>query len=227
MTQKEPSESIKTRAYKNLRFRIITQDLPPGELLKEKELQAYYGIGRTPLREILIELSRQGLIRRVPRSGTWVAPMDIHFVQQIMEVRIPLEGLAGELAARRITDEQLDQLERILAKVELSNTDENNNLQQLIEYESGFHHIIYAATQNQKLEDILYEFQGISARFWHYLFFTKEQMGRLFDDQRKMLAALKEHDARKCRDLMINHALSYYEKLTINTGSTNGKEPFL
>ena len=68
-------QSNKKHAYENLRYRIITQELPPGELLKESDLMEHYGIGRTPLREIIIELQRQGLIRRVPRTGTWVAPM--------------------------------------------------------------------------------------------------------------------------------------------------------
>ena len=88
---------LKKKVYEDIRYRIITQDLPPGELLKEKELMTYYGIGRSPLRDIFIELQREGLIRRIPRAGTWVAPLDMNFVKQIAEVRIALEGLAGEL----------------------------------------------------------------------------------------------------------------------------------
>ena len=211
--EKTAKNLLKERAYENLRFRIITQELPPGELLKEKELQTHYGIGRTPLREIFIELQRQGLIRRVSRSGTWVAPMDIDFIKEIMEVRIPLEGLAGELAAERVTKDQLSHLDEILAKAEVLYDGEDADLQLLIQYESGFHHTIYKATRNRKLEELLYEFQGISARFWHHQFFTKKQMRKLFEDHKKILEALKKRNGKNCRQLLVNHAMEYYSRL--------------
>ena len=206
-------DSLKKKVYEDLRYRIITQDLPPGELLKEKELMTHYGIGRSPLREIFIELQREGLIRRVPRAGTWVAPMDLKFVKQIAEVRIALEGLAGELAAERISEKELKQLEDILSTVEGHKNKGKGNIQDLIHYESNFHKIIYASTKNEKLETLLLEFQGVGARLWHYLFFTEEQLYKLFDDHRKILDALKKRDVKQCRELMAQHPRSYFDQI--------------
>ena len=213
MTSKTPETSAKTKAYENLRYRIITQELPPGELLKEKELMVHYGIGRTPLRDIFTELQRQGLIRRVPRSGTWVAPLDLDFVRQIAEVRIPLEKLAGELAAQRISDTQLDRLERLLEKAEADQAREDTDLQDLIQDETRFHQIIYSATNNQKLEELLVEFQSISSRLWHNLFFTKAHLQKMFDDQRRILEALKSRDAARCGELLVRHTQSYFGRI--------------
>jgi DNA-binding GntR family transcriptional regulator len=218
MTPKKDSASAKSKAYENLRYRIITQDLPPGELLKEKELMAHYRIGRTPLREILIELQRQGLIRRVPRSGTWVAPLDLDFVQQIAEVRVPLEKLAGELAARRISDKELKLLEQILEKAKADQALADVDLQGLMEYESRFHHLIYAAARNRKLEELLVEFQSISARLWHNLFFTREQLQKMFDDQHEILGALKRRDSEECGERLVRHTQAYF-------GRINGMRP--
>ena len=109
--------STKQIAYEKLRYRIITQQLAPGEQLKDKEIMELYGIGRTPLREVFLELQNEGLIKRVPRAGTWVAPMDLHFLKQVTEIRIGIEGIAGELSAERITENQLSDLQDILAKV--------------------------------------------------------------------------------------------------------------
>lgn len=204
---------LKKEVYEDIRYRIITQDLPPGELLKEKDLMIQYGIGRSPLREIFIELQREGLIRRIPRAGTWVAPMDLNFVKQIAEVRIALEGLAGELAAKRISETQLKELEDLLAKVEVHQKDGDANIQELIQYESRFHKIIYAATHNEKLETLLLEFQGVGARLWHYLFFTEEQLYRLFDDHRKILGVLKKRDVEQCRKLMAQHPRTYFDQI--------------
>ena len=200
----------KTKAYEDLRYRIITQQLPPGELLKEKELMQRYGIGRTPLREIILELQRQGLIQRVPRSGTWVAPLDLNFVKQIAEVRQPLEKLAGELAAQRISEKQLEHLGDILKRAETLLTGEKANLQQLIQYESRFHHLIYSATGNPKLEELLVEFQSISSRLWHNLFFTKKQLRKMFEDHKAILEKLEIRDGEACGQLMQRHTQAYF-----------------
>jgi DNA-binding GntR family transcriptional regulator len=122
------------------------------------------------------------------------SPTDLNFVKQIIEVRVALEALAGELAAKRISGGQLQQLEEILVKVGTHQKNGDANIRELINYESHFHKIIYAATQNEKLETLLLEFQRVGARLWHYLFFTEEQLYKLFDDHRMILAALKRRD---------------------------------
>jgi DNA-binding GntR family transcriptional regulator len=203
----------KTKAYENLRYRIITQELPPGEFLKEKDLMAHYKIGRTPLREIFIELQREGLIRRVPRAGTWVAPMDLDYVKQVAEVRATLEGLAGELAAQRISKDQLETLDRILEKAKADQATGNANHQELIQYETHFHRIVYASTGNKKLEELLLEYLGIGTRLWYYLVFTEEQLFKLFEEQRAMLDALKKRDGKRCRQLMEQHTLAYFRHM--------------
>jgi len=201
-------KSAKKAAYENLRYRIIVQDLLPGELLKEKELMSHYSIGRTPLRDIFIELQREGLIKRVPRAGTWVAPMDIKFLKQIMEIRIELEGLAGELAVERISDKQIKKLDYIIKKVAEIESKENTD-EELLSYESTFHSIIYSATCNPKLEEMLSELQSVCARFWHHLFFSRNELAELFENQRSMLDALKKKDKKKCRRIMREHMPDY------------------
>lgn len=213
MTENTKTSSSKTKAYDNLRYRIITQELPPGELLVEKELMSHYGIGRTPLRDIFTELQRQGLIRRIPRSGTWVAPLDMNYVKQISEVRIPLEKVAGELAVARISEEQLKQLEQILEKAESDASLADVDLEELIQLESRFHHLIYTATCNRKLEELMIEFQAISSRLWHSVFFTGEHLHRMFNDHREILEAIKNGDGKRCGELLVKHTQAYFGTL--------------
>ena len=206
-------KSTKEKTYENLRYRIITQELPPGELLKEKDLMEHYGIGRTPLREIFIELQREGMIRRVPRAGTWVAPMDLDYIKQVAEVRVALEGLAGELAAERITEDQLALLGRILEKANAGQAGGDVNYQELVEYEAQFHRIVYAATGNKKLEELLLESLGIGTRLWYYLIFTEKQLFRLFDEQQLMFGALKKRDGKLARRHMERHTRAYFNHI--------------
>ena len=199
----------KQTAYENLRYRIITQQLAPGEQLKDKEIMEHYGIGRTPLREVFLELQNEGLIKRVPRSGTWVAPMDLHFLKQVTEIRVGLESIAGEYAAERITNEQLGELELILDKVSAIEIDDNSNHEELLTYESAFHDVIYASTGNPHLEKLLHNYQSVGARFWHYLVFSREQMAEQFESHRQMFAALKKGDKNLCRSICDAHIRQY------------------
>lgn len=199
----------KQAAYENLRYRIITQQLAPGEQLKDREIMEYYGIGRTPLREVFLELQSEGLIKRVPRSGTWVAPMDLHFLKQVTEIRIGLESIAGEYAAERITSQQLMELERILAKVSAIEIDDNSNQEELLTYESAFHDVIYSSTGNPQLEKLLHNYQSVGARFWHYLVFSREQMAEQFESHKQMFKALQNGDKKRCRAICDAHIRQY------------------
>ena len=205
----------KIEAYQNIRFRIITHDLPPGELLNEKNLMKEYQIGRSPLREILIELQRDGLIQRFPRSGTLVTPIDLHLFKQIIEIRVNLEGLAGSLAAERITEGELEILKQILCQVkELEGDDEDNEkLKILTQCEFDFHNTLYEATHNKKLRDTLYELHGISARFWYYWVFKRQELLDQFNDAKELLNALEIRDGKGSEEIMRNHVQSFVNKI--------------
>jgi len=203
--------STKQRTHEDLKYRIITQQLLPGELLKDKDLMLQYGIGRTPLREVFLELQNEGLIKRIPRSGTWVAPMDFMFLKQITEIRIGLEGVAAELAAKKITEEQLQGLAMILEKVEALEEEERIDSIKLIKYESDFHNMIYLAAGNPQLDKLLRNYQSLGARFWHHLVFTREQMFEQFKSHRQLLDGLKKRDFQLCKHIAEEHIRVYME----------------
>jgi DNA-binding GntR family transcriptional regulator len=201
--------STKKCAYEGLKYRIITQQLAPGELLKDKDLMEQYDIGRTPLREVFIELQSEGLIKRIPRSGTWVAPMDFHFLKQVTEIRIGLEGIAGELAAERISRQQLAALTVLLEKAQALEAKKDTNYEKLMKYESDFHNVIYSATGNPQLEKLLRNYQSVGARFWHYLVFSREQMVDQFKSQQLLLNALIQCDKTTCKSISEEHIRNY------------------
>lgn len=206
-------EQPKSRAYENLRYRIITHDLGPGELLNERELMSQYGIGRTPLREVLLELQRDGLIQRFPRSGTFVAPLDLHLFRQVIEIRMNLEGFAAQLAAERITEGQLDALRQVLQRVKELEGEDNENLEGLTQCEFDFHNMVYEASHNRKLRDIVHELHGISARFWHYLVFGRQELLDQFNDHREIMDAFTKRDGKRARETMENHIQNFVNKV--------------
>jgi len=206
-------QSLKTRVFESLRYRIITHDLSPGELLNEKDLMSQYRIGRTPLREVFLELQKAGLIHRVQRAGTFVSQMDFHMFREIIEIRTTLEGFAGQLAAERITKNHLDSLEQILKKVDEFKASNSDNLKELTQCEFDFHNMLYEATQNKKLREILYQLHGISARFWHYLIFSEHELLDQFEDLRIMIDAFKKRDSKMARTTLENHIQNFVSKV--------------
>lgn len=208
--------STKEEAYKNLRYRIIKQELKPGQVLNEKGLMEYYGLGRTPIREILLELKKDGLVQIIPRSGTLVAPLDLREFKQVIEIRATLEGLAGELAAERITEAQLEQLREIALTVVKLRREGSKNSEKLFQCESDFHGVVYEATFNPWLVETLQELQGVCARFWHYLVFGEKELLAQLDDQREMLAALEDRDADRAKQIMHTHIINFSNQVKEN-----------
>ena len=96
------SALIAERAYLELRDRIVKLRFAPGTVLREDELMAELGIGRTPLREAVKRLALERFVAVQPRRGTYVTEVDAAEIVHITEVRVELEAQAAELAARRM-----------------------------------------------------------------------------------------------------------------------------
>ena len=205
--------SKKDETYKDLRYRIVTHELKPMEPLNEKALMDHYGLGRTPMREVLLQLQRDGLIQRFSRSGTIVSPVDIHIYKHNIEIRTVLEGLAGELAAARITTEELEALGEIIKQVSELEGQDHENLKELMQSEFDFHNLVYEATHNPKLIDVLHELQGISARFWHYQIFSKQELLDQFIDHREVMDALGKRDGKRAGETLKNHIQKVLKKI--------------
>lgn len=203
----------KTSVYKSLRFRIITNDLAPGEIINEKELMDFYDIGRTPMREVLLELQRDGLIRRFPRSGTIVAPLDIRTFKESIEIRIHLEGVAGELAAARITETQLSSLRAGIQKLRDLEKTPDPGLDALAQNEFEFHNVIYDACHNRKLKEILLELHGICARFWYNMVFGPSELAVQEKEMLDLLHALEAHDSKATSRIMRGHLQDFADKI--------------
>ena len=147
-------QPIRLDAYKPLReivsdaLRQAIRDglLPPGERLMEIPLAEELGVSRTPIREAIRILEQEGLVVMIPRRGTYVADMSLKDVTEVFELRSILEELAAELAAERITNEEIEALEQHL--VEIGNYMNENNLDKVVQADILFHEILYKAHQS-------------------------------------------------------------------------------
>src|SRR5579862_6440277 len=97
-------------AAERLRALIIEGELAPGARLNERELSERLGVSRTPLREAFRMLAADGLLVQLPNRGAQVVSLSRDDARHAFEVMAALEGLAGELAAARVTEPDLADL---------------------------------------------------------------------------------------------------------------------
>jgi len=199
----------KEEAYEELRVRIVTNGVAPGEILNEKDLMAQLAIGRSPLREILFRLQEENLIKPLPRLGYMVTTVDIFEVRELVELRRELEGYAGCLAAQRITTDQLEALRSIIREAE-SETAETPDVSNITEYfDTRFHSLLYQAAGNQKLVKVLQDLHIVMLRIWFHVGLGAIGFAHQAQNLYTVLEALEQRDPQKARTAMEDHVDQY------------------
>jgi DNA-binding GntR family transcriptional regulator len=136
-----------------LRRRIIAGVLPQGERLFEDQLAQELGVSRNPVREALQTLAREGFVELEPRRGARVMVLTDARAVQLFEVREPLEGLVAALAATRRTDEQLREIEAVVAAGQSALA--GGDTAPLPALNTEFHRLLVSTAGNELLADIM------------------------------------------------------------------------
>ncbi|AEA11636.1 transcriptional regulator, GntR family [Thermoproteus uzoniensis 768-20] len=141
------------KAYRLILEAILDGRLPPGRLLKEEHLSAWLGMSRTPIREALARLERDGFVVKRGRSYA-VALLSKEEVLEMYEVRIPLEMTSAKLAALRAPSHVLDKLKEIVSAMSVeSSRDVSPDPLRLMALGGAFHEIISEGASNKFLRD--------------------------------------------------------------------------
>jgi DNA-binding GntR family transcriptional regulator len=203
--------NLHNRIFKTLRDRIVYMDYPPGKPLSEKEFCEEFKVSRTPLREAIKKLEEMKLVTVIPRYGTYVSSVDINEIRSAFEVKIKLEGLAGEAAAKRITADKLAEMKALIqeADVLLKNGGHRN----LIEMDTRFHEIIYQATQNPILQEMLENLHGRCARLWNSALSGVIPIATIISQLREIYSALERRDAERAAKLMETHVRYFIDQI--------------
>ncbi|MDO4540604.1 MAG: GntR family transcriptional regulator [Syntrophomonadaceae bacterium] len=177
--------------------------LQPGERLMEIQLADELGVSRTPIREALRKLELEGFIVMVPRKGAYVSDITIKDIADIFEIRMSLEALAAGLAAERITDEEIESMERAL--VEKRDAIIKLDMERLVEVDSLFHESLYKAARNERLLFIINNLREHIQRFRMLSLAYPGRMKQSLDEHRALLEAIQSHDVTLARQLAQDH----------------------
>lgn len=189
--------------FETLRDAIINQVLKPGERLMEIQLADEMGVSRTPVREAIRKLELEGLVIMVPRKGAYVAGVSMKDIHEVYEVRSALEALACRLAAERITDEELDALERQVLKE--SEEEQTGILDSIVQVDSSFHDIIYQAAHNQRLVTFFNILQEQLQRFRAASLSSPGRSKTCLEEHKAIVEALGERNADLAEKLAREH----------------------
>ncbi len=194
---------LRELVFETVREAIITGQLPPGERIMETQLAEELGVSRTPVREAIRKLELEGLVAIIPRRGAYVAGLSLKDIIEVFEIRGALEGLAAALAAERITDEELDKLERHLVKsAELIG---RADLEGMVEIDTGFHLLLYEASRNKRLANIISNLREQIHRFRQTSLSYPGRMKDALEEHRKIVEAISARNPELARELAQEH----------------------
>jgi len=144
---------------------IVTLRIAPGAAVSEQELAGNLGIGRTPIREALQRLAREGLVAILPRRGILVSGIDVKRQLRLLEVRRELERLIARSAARRATDEERARFKDVARAFEESAR--VNDDVAFMRTDREFNGLCSAAAHNEFAGGAMSLMHSLSRRFWY------------------------------------------------------------
>ncbi len=152
-TTSKKTVNLSLGLVERLREDILGEKLLPGSKLTEKEICDKYDVSRTPVREALKNLETEGLIELIPNRGAFVVGFGMGDMKDLLELRKTYELQAIKWAIERIYEDELENLEKCFEYMKFYT--KQGDLKKLCDINNNFHNIIYEATHNRTLINIL------------------------------------------------------------------------
>lgn len=196
-------KSLGQHVFENLKNAIIKGDVPPGGRLIESRLAETLGISRTPVREAIHKLEREGYLRKLPRGGFNVLGLSREDVEETFGIRSVLESYAARLAAEKHLPTDLKPLE-IKIKIYQKHLD-NKDLDALPDINTDFHDLLYALSRSPKLIHMINNLRDQIYRF-RQLILRNEKLAKMSnEDHKDMLDRIRQRDADGVENLVREH----------------------
>jgi len=200
--------------YGYIKERILNGSYLPSQRLLESRLSEEIGASRHTIKKALLKLSQENLVKLEDNKGAVIRAFTLEEVINFLQIRTVLEGLICRLAARNITEEELDKLEKILADMNVFMT--HGELDDYSKLNTEFHNIIYAASKNQNAVDIV---QSIKTQMIRMQFRTSLIPGRSqlsYEEHCKIFAALKANYEELAEEAAKKHILNVMHTIEEN-----------
>lgn len=199
----EGFQPLREMVFDVLMEAIISGQLPPGERLMEVQLAEEMGVSRTPVREAIRRLELEGFVVMIPRKGAYVAGLSVKDIVNIFEIRTSLEQLAVSLAAERMTEDELETLERMI--VEMTDTSKDADAETWTELDKRFHHLLYEYSRNERLVQMM---ENIAEQINRYRVITLSNLEvrqHTVEEHTRIVEAIAERNINEAQKASTDH----------------------
>jgi len=201
----------KERILQELRADIISQQLRPGQAIREDELAQRYGISRTPIREMLRKLEQEDLVKIVPNKGVIVSELTSHDIEEILDIRLSLETTAARMAAVNVSSAQLTELKEIDRLLDQAVELQDSIIS--VETDAKLHNLILVAAGNTRAQKII---MNLMSQILRVRFVSAHKPGRIettVTEHKDIVRALLGKDPEKAEEAMRIHLTNTKELL--------------
>jgi DNA-binding GntR family transcriptional regulator len=189
--------------YDQLRQEILAGTISPGTRMMEIELSTKLGVSRTPIREALRKLEKEGLVVVEPRHGAYTSQVSKADMIGILEVRQHMDKLAAGYAASRGTAADFARIEECAAAYEAATKTKNS--QEIIKCDERFHEAIAEASHNTTLVTIVTELQDMVVRFRYMYYNDPDIVQSMIEEHKEIIEAIKSGKEEKASEVAGRH----------------------
>jgi DNA-binding GntR family transcriptional regulator len=198
-------KSLGEHVFESLKHSIVRGKISPGEWLVESHIAETLGISRTPVREAIHKLEREGLIERQPRGGFTVLGFERDDIEETFGIRSVLEGYAARLAAVKHDAQELEDLENKIE--EFQNALDRKKMNLLTKINTEFHDLLYSLSKSPKLINMI---NGLRDQIYLYrqmILKERKFASTSNQDHKKMLKYIRKRDAEGAERIVREHIL--------------------
>lgn len=198
--------SLATLAQQELERRIVCGEIPAGAKLNEVEMATALGISRGPVREAFSALAQAGLVRVEKNRGVFVRQVSLEEANEFYEVRAALEGLIGQLAARRIAIDEIEAMRAVVKRMQM--THKSRKADEYFALNVEFHDLLARAARNNAL---LAQYRGIVNQLDLYrratIAHSADHIPQSTAEHEAIIEAVAARDEQRAQTLLVEHVL--------------------
>ena len=201
-------------AYRQLEEMIVTLKFEPGSRISEISISEQLGLGRTPVREAMQRLAREGSLTILPRAGAIVSEIDITDQFKLIEVRRALEMVAIARAARRADEGAKANFSELAHRFD--EAARNNSGEVFVVADREFNNLVIRTADNKYVEMSMAPIQAQTRRFWYLNFNKFGDLKKVSTAHARIAEAISKNDEDAARH-QFDHLIDCVEEYTIKT----------
>jgi DNA-binding GntR family transcriptional regulator len=204
---KNDTKSSRENISKMLGEAIYSGYLPPGSRLIESQIANKLEISRTPVREAILQLESEGLVKTIPNKGAFVSIYSIDEIDEIYIIFGALSGVAASISLEAIDESGLKQMETCIAKMEVSKN--NINRREWFMQNNDFHRAFIKPCKKKVLLKLIKNYTKQVGRYWYLMLSYPGSIELFHKEHKEIFEAFKLKNSKMVRELVENHVMSF------------------